>query len=216
MHAKYVYVVCVAVYLVPGPSSASAWAWWSWSRRRGWRGRWPAAPGRVAWGHQRRESVLYGVICEAVLVACLYEYSQSHVKTLIFKSWVLIAKSVLNYVINILFWRPPTNYQHLWDFSQENEKWIIQIKEKFRNILKKTQSEPFIKICSMSLKLCFDCCILVYSTVSIFLEEPFCHCPSGEWDNLILQFAGAEDVKLKCSHPARCHQCPDTNWSEPK
>ena len=201
--------MCVVVYLVRGPSSASAWAWWSWSRRRGWRGSWPGAPGRAAWDHQRRES-------EMIIESGLWGSACSHVKTLIFKSWVLIAKSVLNYVINILFWRPPTNYQHLWEFSQENEKWIIQIKEKFRNILKKTQSEPFIKICSMSLKLCFDHCILVYSTVSISPEEPFYHRSSGEWDNLILQFAGAEDVKLKCSHPARCHQCPDTNWSEPK
>ena len=54
---------------------------------------------------------------------------------------------------------------------------------------------------------------LTVQKVSIFLE-PFSHCPSG--DNPILQFAGPEDVKRKCSHPALCHQCPDNNWSESK
>ena len=68
--------------------------------------------------------------------------------------------------------------------------------------MKKVQTNLLSEIWNLSFKLCVSHCILRLMTVSIFLGA-FSRCPSG--DNLILQFAEAEDVKLKCSHPAGCH-----------
>ena len=88
-------------------------------------------------------------------------------------------------------------------------------KGKVRKHIEQLTKQTFYQNLQHVIKTLFQSLFTVQTAqkVSIFLE-PFSHCPSG--DNPILQFAGPEDVKRKCSHPALCHQCPDNNWSESK